>query len=105
MQTITELTPREQFAHSIGSCFRTELDVAEGQRDWWMIEDLDGNEICVIQRHREGWKTSPPSSGPVKGKHETFTAALEAHVAAIQVSNGEQKDDLYWQGDGFPRWV
>lgn len=95
---------RERFAHGEGWGFRTEVDVADGVRGYWVIEDLDGNDICSVQRHPDGWKTCTPLAGIPAGKWERFDDAVDAHVRAIASTGGEQTDELFWMGGGLPRW-
>lgn len=96
---------REAFEHRLGTCFRTEIQVADEDGGAWMVEDLDGNEICWIFEFSDGWKRKTPLANYPQGRYESFRAALEAHVAAIDASGGAQTDELFWMGKGLPRWV
>lgn len=95
---------RELFEHRRGLCFRTEIQVADEDGGAWMIEDLDGHEICWIFEYSDGWKRKTPLANHPQGRYESFRAALDAHVAAINASGGLQSDELFWMGGGLPRW-
>lgn len=99
------LTPRELFTHELGDCYRTEWDVCDGERGWWEIEDLDGNHICTVASDLDGrWRSVNPLAGPFRPKHQSFLESLNAHVLAIQKTDGIQSDDLFWEGTCLPRW-
>ena len=70
-----------------------------------MVEDLDGNEICWIFEDSDWWKRKTPLANYPHGRYESFRAALDAHVTAIDASAGVQTDELFWMGKGLPRWV
>lgn len=95
----------EVFEHRLGSCVCTELQVADEVGGSWLVEDLDGYQICWIQHFPNGWKRTTPFAGQPRGRYESFEAALDAHVDAIDASGGLQTDELFWQGAGLPRWV
>ena len=94
----------EVFEHRLGSCVRTEIQVGDKEGGSWMVEDLDGNEICWIFEYSDGWKRKTPLANYPQGRYESFRAALDAHLAAIEASGGVQTDDLFWMGEGMPRW-
>jgi len=99
------LTPRERFDHALGSCFRTEIDVADGQRGWWQVEDLDGRAVAVVAGSDDVWHVSTPYVGPRGDAYTSFAEALDAHIARIMASGGVQNDMLFWDGEGLPRWT
>lgn len=95
---------REVFEHSRGHGYRTEVDVGTGQRGYWVIEDVQGSEICHVAGEGNSWSVSPPSVGlPVEG-FTSFHAALDHYLAAIETANGTQTDDVYWEGTSLPQW-
>lgn len=94
----------EVLEHRLGSCVRAEIQVADEDGGSWMVEDLDGTEICWIFEYSDGWKRKTPLANYPQGRYESFRAALDAHVAAIDASGGVQADELFWMGEGMPRW-
>lgn len=101
---LPEFTPTELFTHALGACYRTEVDTGTGVRGWWHITDLNGNDIFEVVEFSDGWWTSPPLAWAPRGPYKSFSAAVDAHVKAINDSDGVQSDDLYWLDCKLPCW-
>lgn len=91
------------YSSAAGAVFRAEVQVADETGGFWVVWDLNGNELGSIEDHGEqGWKHSNAWSGPGQGSFPSFEGALEARLTAIAQACGAQSDDLYWEGTGEP---
>lgn len=100
----------QPFTHAIGHGFRAEIDVADGERGYWYIWDLNGDQILETYARAGTWVTRTPRAGVSRGAHPSFDAAVAWHVRAIAATGGVQTEDLFWgRGDlrsiQLPRWT
>lgn len=105
---MTVLTGPEVFSCEAGTVIRAEVQVADEDGGFWLIWDLDGQELgTILDYGPEGWIHCSGGSGQslerTRKRHETFEAALVARLGAIRASGGTQSDELYWEGSGLPR--
>lgn len=100
----------EQFTHALGHGFRAEIDVADGERGYWLIWDLNGEQILETYQNGRPWVTRTPWAGAARGAYPSFEAAVDEHLRLIAATGGVQNEALFW-GDGdlrnihLPRWT